>query len=149
MLPATNLSYTSDGISGWKIAYMQTWHRRPEKVLSGEQKNALREKMRPFLYEALQTAPPPNAAILREVNHEAIKSLTVRCERNLALPQLNYFLFYIWLSLCRKILRLIKLTKSRPSLLLSADRPAGLSSYNIFLGQEHDFDWIKPVALKS
>lgn len=52
------------------IRYTQTGQSSPEKVLSGKQKNALSEDMRPFTDEYMGLAAFLNAAILRRIDDE-------------------------------------------------------------------------------
>lgn len=62
------------------IGSTQTGHRKPVKILSGKQKNALRDETR-LLW--MRTWTPLNFVIHREIKHEEIQSLAVRCEGNL------------------------------------------------------------------
>ena len=78
------------------IESMQPGHRKPIKVLSGKQTNALRDEMRSFVDENMGIAVLPSTAFLREINHEGIESLAVRCGGNPVIRGLPHTLLTVF-----------------------------------------------------
>lgn len=65
---------------------------QPTKALNWKQENALCPKTKPLLNEDMGSAASPNTIILREIDPEGTKSLTIECGVNSGVHRLWYTL---------------------------------------------------------